>query len=52
MAARARTRSLHVVELGAHAVELHEVAGDAPGEDVGIELRLDGDAVRDRVQTA
>ena len=52
VAAVAGARSLHVHEFGTHAVELHEVAGDAPREDVGVELGLDGDAVRDRVQTA
>ena len=52
VAAGAGTRALHVHELGTHAVELHEVAGDAAGEDVGVEFRLDRDAIRDRVQAA
>ena len=52
VAAVARAGALHVHQLRADAVDLHEVAGDATREDVGVELRLDRDAVRDRVEAA
>ena len=39
-------------ELGAHAVQLHQIARDAARQDVGVQLGLDGDAVGDRVQAA
>ena len=52
VAAAARARALHVDQLGTDAVELHQVARGAAGEDVGVELRLHGDPVGDRVQAS
>ena len=50
VAAGAGAGALHVHDLGAHAVDLDEVARDAAGEGLGVELGLDRHAVRDRVQ--
>ncbi len=49
--ARATARRLHAVQFRTHAVQFHDVARDAAGEQVGLELSLDGDATVDGVQT-
>ncbi len=50
--AGASARCLHPVQFGAHAVDLHEVAGDTAGQRFRLDFGLDGDAPGDGVESA
>ena len=46
------SRPVRLDDLGPHAVDFHELSGDAAGKGLGVNLGLDRDTVGDGVQAA
>ncbi len=47
-----RARGLHLGDLRTNPVDLGEIAGDAAGQQISVDLGLDGDTTGDRVEPA